>query len=411
MINLFRVLRILLCSLGVIATCWPAFAHFNPGTKTRQFVATQTDSTTEIYVRTPIPLLFGDVLSGESWNEYGFLINLGTAEKPVLFLSPERVEAERAAFAARLAQALEWRIGGKPVSARVRSYRLLPVLPETPLTSVAAGKVSLSEPSFTGNISIGSGYVDMLISVDAVPSLLPLTVRAGLPPVPLSAGVQIDNHVVDDRGDTRLIYTRPGQLERAMALPRGWMGRVAEYVYQGFLHILEGTDHVFLVVAMALGAMGGWGLFRSVTAFTLGHAVTLFAGFLGYAPQGAWFIPAIEAAIAATIIVAAVSSLTGGRANALLYAGVGLLHGFGFSFVLANVLGRDAPELISALASFTVGIEIGQMLIVAVVLGVVTALRLFSKRLERYARMGVLIVLGGAATVMMVERVPVIFAG
>lgn len=395
--------------LAVLIPC-KATAHFNVGTQVRQFVISETDKATEIYIRTPIPLLFGDVLSSNPTGEEGFLVNRGTPEAPLLFLSTARIKAARAAFTQRLARTFIWNVRGNDVSGRVRSYRIIPVRPEIPMVSVAAGKKSLSRPSAQGEISIGSGQVDLLITLPTIVENAQLTLRSGLPPVPLAEGIFIDNHFTELRGPERLSYTRPGQLERPIALPRSRLGVMLEYVHQGFLHILEGIDHVFLVIAMALGAAGVMALVRAVSAFTLGHAITLAAGFLGYAPQGSWFIPTVEAAIAATIVVAVVSSYRRIPASSVIYALIGLLHGFGFSFVLGSLLGRNSPDLIPALAAFTAGIEIGQLAIVAAVLLALTLAYRLSPKVEKTLRLGTLATLGGMAIVMTLQRIPAIFS-
>ena len=398
---------ILFCLMAAAA---PLFAHFDPGTKIRQFVILTEESTTEVYVRTPLPLVFGDILTGAAPDEHGFLIDRGTPDAPDFVLSTEAVSASPAAFTARLADSLRWTIGTRDGSPRVRSYRILSERPLQGLVSPATAQDSLRQPDATGEILISDGYVDMAISLATAATDAPLIVQTGFPELDLPEDVAIDNQIIDHRVTPARSLVRGGQLGDRLVLPTSGIGVALEYVYQGVLHILEGVDHVLLVVAMALGAVGVWGLVRNVTAFTLGHAVTLVAGFLGYAPSSGWFIPAIEAAIAATIIMAALASLRGVRSSALLYTGIGLLHGFGFSFVLANVLGPDSPELVQALAAFTVGIELGQLMIVVVVLAVIAGLNYMSRHWTLRFKQAVLVAMGAVAAFMLIERVPMIFA-
>jgi len=136
---------------------------------------------------------------------------------------------------------------------------------------------------------------------------------------------------------------------------------------------------VFLVVCLALGIGARTRLVWIVTAFTLGHSVTLIATFLGATPQWPWFIPAVETAIAATVLYAAAAAYFRRMDSVAVIAGVGLLHGLGFSFVLGDILGRDAPNLVPALAAFNVGIEIGQLAIIAVTLATVAMLTRLSR--------------------------------
>lgn len=398
-----RAIYILTCLFLVIAGA--AQAHFSLGTKIRHMFLSEAEGLTEVLVFSPIPLVFADVLSGEKDTE-GFLATVGPADAPGVILLPEAANAAPEAFAARLAQSLRWRVGPREITPEIEAFRILPGPPPEGLASVEAAAALLATPSPEGPVSIGSGYVAMRLRLDAQALLLPLTVEAGLPALTLAEGVRIDNHVVDARSDTPRSFTRPGQLERPLTLPEGWIGWAAEYVYQGIVHILEGIDHVFLVVAMSLAATTALSLLRNITAFTLGHAVTLAAGFLGYAPRSAWFIPAVEAAIAATIIMAAITSYLRMRASATIYVLIGLLHGFGFSFVLARLLGPGSPDLVPALAAFTVGIEIGQLAIVAMVLALFWGLRQATAPGAELARKSVLVILGLVATYMVVERIP-----
>lgn len=398
--------------LCLIAMMWlflvpqEASAHFTKGTQVRQFVIADMPSSTEVYVRTPIPLLFGDVLSSNKTDEEGFLINRGTVAAPKLFLSTDRIQNNRAAFTKRLMNSLEWQINGKPVDGRIRAYRIIHARPSTPLVSVAAAKQSLAAPSSQGEIEISRGVIDLLITLPLIPAHERLTLQAGFPAIPLADDVSIENQFNDVSGEERLSYTRIGQLEHAMSLPRTNMGMLFEYIYQGIVHILEGIDHIFLIIAMALGAARIGHLLRAVTAFSVGHMITLAAGFLGYVPTVAWFIPAVEAAIAATIVVAAIASFRKVSASSAIYLGIGLLHGFGFSFVLGDLLGHNSPDLIFALSAFTVGIEVGQLAILGGVLAIMAIARHFSASVENVLRLSTLGVLCLFGIVMMLSRIP-----
>ena len=77
-----------------------------------------------------------------------------------------------------------------------------------------------------------------------------------------------------------------------------------------------------------------------------------------------WFVPAVETAVAASIVLAAVAALrVAGRAPMFwLTCAVGLIHGLGFSFALREMLQLDGPHLAISLAAFNVGVEIGQII-------------------------------------------------
>jgi hydrogenase/urease accessory protein HupE len=144
----------------------------------------------------------------------------------------------------------------------------------------------------------------------------------------------------------------------------------ADYAALGVQHILTGLDHLLFVWGLLLLVHDLRSRVWTVTAFTLGHSLTLALAVLGYVsfPTGP-----IEFAIALSILVLAVeiaSPEVGGamRRRPSLIAGVfGLLHGLGFAGALASV-GLPPEEIPLSLVSFNVGIEFGQLAFVACVL-------------------------------------------
>jgi hypothetical protein len=135
--------------------------------------------------------------------------------------------------------------------------------------------------------------------------------------------------------------------------------------------------------------------------------VTLIAGFFGYAPQGAWFIPAVETAIALSIIYAGMVALLARKEGAtfVITALIGLLHGFGFSFVLRSMLDLDAPHVWVSLLSFNLGVELGQVAIVAVVWLAFLAIARLSPPASLYGRKAVALVAIAIALLWTGERV------
>jgi hydrogenase/urease accessory protein HupE len=143
-----------------------------------------------------------------------------------------------------------------------------------------------------------------------------------------------------------------------------------DYAQLGVEHILTGPDHLLFVWGLLLLVRNRRALIVTITAFTLGHSVTLALAVLGYVafPTGL-----VEFAIALSIVVLAVelaSPANGGtlrRRPSLLAGSFGLLHGLGFAGALAEV-GLPPEEVPLSLLSFNVGIEAGQLVFVASVL-------------------------------------------
>lgn len=137
-----------------------------------------------------------------------------------------------------------------------------------------------------------------------------------------------------------------------------------EFAALGLEHIFLGYDHVmFLLALIAVGGRLG-NLIKIVTAFTVAHSITLcFAVLEVVALPGKW----VEAGIALSIAIVALENFWIERSDhrwRLTFI-FGLVHGFGFANVLRDV-GLPTTGLVVSLLSFNIGVEIGQMIIVAV---------------------------------------------
>ncbi|MGH8454470.1 MAG: HupE/UreJ family protein [Nevskiales bacterium] len=142
------------------------------------------------------------------------------------------------------------------------------------------------------------------------------------------------------------------------------------YLELGIEHLLLGLDHVLFVLGLVLLVRKLRPLVATITAFTLGHSLTLALATLGFVRMN----PALtELAIAASILVLALEIARPQpdsfirRKPWLMAAGFGLLHGLGFAGALAAV-GLPQGEIPLALLAFNVGIELGQLLLVALLL-------------------------------------------
>lgn len=156
--------------------------------------------------------------------------------------------------------------------------------------------------------------------------------------------------------------------------PRPTVGQTAlRYTWLGTTHVLIGWDHLAFVFCLAMLARGT-ALLWLISAFTLGHSVSLAASFLGVVRIP---IAPVEAIIALSVVFMAreawlqrvQDSMVQVRSHATLgiTAAFGLIHGLGFASVLGE-LGVSAGETVAALAFFNVGVELGQLLFVAAVL-------------------------------------------
>jgi len=159
-------------------------------------------------------------------------------------------------------------------------------------------------------------------------------------------------------------------------------------VLLGIDHILTGIDHLLFLFCLVIPFARMRPLIAVITAFTVAHSVTLFASAFHLAPQGAWFPQFVEMAIAASIVYMAVENIVGAnlRRRWQIAGMFGLVHGFGFSNALGQSLQFAGSHLLLSLFSFNVGIEIGQLGVLAITL---PALALFRRLVPQ--RIGVLI--------------------
>ena len=191
-----------------------------------------------------------------------------------------------------------------------------------------------------------------------------------------------------------------------------------DYGREGVWHIWIGFDHILFLLALLLPAVlisrgARWqpvetfreafmGVFKIVTAFTVAHSITLSLATLGFVSlPSRW----VESAIAASVVLAALNNVWPvfhGRRWTVAFA-FGLIHGFGFASVLAD-LGLPREALALALVGFNLGVEGGQLAIVAVFLPLAFALRR-STFYRRAVMIGGSLLIATLAGIWLVERV------
>ena len=165
---------------------------------------------------------------------------------------------------------------------------------------------------------------------------------------------------------------RPYELEGDAGLvpldPR-WHQAVLRFITLGFFHILDGTDHLLFLFCLVIPFRRVWTLVPIVTAFTVAHSITLIAAAYNYAPGALWFPPLVETLIATSIVYMALENIAVERPHRrwLITFVFGLVHGFGFSFGLQHTMQFAGSHLLTSLLSFNVGVELGQLLVLVVV--------------------------------------------
>jgi hypothetical protein len=188
-----------------------------------------------------------------------------------------------------------------------------------------------------------------------------------------------------------------------------WLDLADTYVNLGIDHILRGIDHLLFVLGLIWLVRGGWMLVHTITAFTVGHSLSLAAATFGWV--GVPERP-LNASIALSIVFVGVEIVKLQRGQVGLTArypwivafAFGLLHGLGFATALTT-LGIPQATLPFALLFFNVGVEIGQLAFVFVVLALIWAHRQAEATLPRWGAALPAYAIGGVAAFWFLVRV------
>jgi hydrogenase/urease accessory protein HupE len=162
------------------------------------------------------------------------------------------------------------------------------------------------------------------------------------------------------------------------------------YLRLGVEHILQGIDHLLFVLGLLLIVGHRWMLFKTITAFTIAHSITLGIATLGYASAP---LPPLNATIALSILFLGPEIVRVWRGQTsftirhpwVVAFAFGLLHGFGFASGLTTI-GLAKAEIPVALLLFNVGVEIGQVFFVFLILALLRSFKVLEVRWPRWVR-------------------------
>lgn len=222
--------------------------------------------------------------------------------------------------------------------------------------------------------------------------------------VPLAVDVLIRIQQADGRRIETLLPAGEAQLRlpAAQASPSvGW-----RYLQLGLLHLLGGWDHLLFIAGLVLLQRRARQLLLSASAFTLGHSLTLSLAALQLLRLPASLA---EVGIAASLLLLALALLDAPSSRSLwqrhpawLCLGFGLLHGLGFASALRDV-GLPQDALLPALLAFNLGIECAQLLLIALLLGLLAVLAPWRAALARWRALPPYLI-GGLAAYALLTR-------
>ncbi|WP_420586152.1 HupE/UreJ family protein [Ruegeria sp.] len=408
-----RILTFL--SIAIMVCADHAKAHFNLNQNVRIHHVAHSKDGLDVYIRMPMPYLVAELVGPEgpdglpapapyTYNqiEDGVLMH---------YVDQTALDADPIGLAAIAADSFILTIEGQRQTANIISVRLNPVgqepgfatLDEARAALVLEDVFSTKEATYVGAVTvdihlrfIGGQFDTYSLSYTSDPGLTGQEDTANL--------------ILDYNGNKVRAHRVRGLMHDPVEVSGSATAAASTFFVEGIRHILEGPDHVLFVLCMIIGALNLHSLLARVTGFTLGHTVTLILGFFGFAPSGAWFIPSVELAIAISIIYAAAMAVwppEKGHADLKAFAitsGIGLLHGFGFSFMLHQILRVDAPNVWHSLLAFNVGVEAGQVMIVFLVWPLVLLLRKQPGRIWVGSRAAVAACASLIALVWVIER-------
>lgn len=181
------------------------------------------------------------------------------------------------------------------------------------------------------------------------------------------------------------------------------------YFVLGVEHILEGYDHLLFVIALVLLIGRTGAVIKAATAFTVAHSITLIGSTLGIV--GLAQAP-VEALVALSIIFLAVEIVKRDPAHPSLTERLpwlvaflfGLIHGFGFAGALREI-GLPESDVPTALLTFNLGVEAGQLVIIAAVMVLITLTRRFAPRALHPATLTATYLIGTISSFWFIERI------
>lgn len=398
------MLRAVLGLLPLVATllfAGSASAHFNLDQNVRIYHVVHGTDGLDVLVRTPMPFLVAGLVGPLGADGLPapapFTLNRLEDGQVMHLLALEALRADPQGLGRIMAESLHIATAAGRLPAEVVAVQLHPLGEEPGFATRAEAERALAAgpvwPPDSSTRYVGDVVADIHLRLDT-PSEVGRYAIADLSDPGLPDQDATANLVLDHNGDTTRTFRATGLMSEPVEISGSSTAAASTFVSEGIRHILEGADHVLFVLCLILGATSLASLTARITGFTIGHSVTLALGFFGIAPQGAWFIPAVETAIALSIVyAAAVAILARGSDQAadlrvfVVTAGIGLLHGFGFSFMLHEILRVDAPNVWQSLFAFNVGVEIGQLTIVALAWPLFLLIRQMSETFWRVGRL------------------------
>ena len=216
-------------------------------------------------------------------------------------------------------------------------------------------------------------------------------------------------------GSQASLVVRPSQPSVELRGERPWYVSAREYLILGVYHILTGIDHLLFVLGLLLIVGSRYILFKTITAFTIAHSITLAIATLGYASAP---VQPLNAAIALSILFLGPEIVRVWRGETsftirhpwVVAFAFGLLHGFGFASGLTTI-GLVRAEIPLALLFFNIGVEIGQLFFVLIIVLLERSFRILDIRWPRWVEVMPAYTVGSLGAFWTIQRVAIMVGG
>ncbi|MGI9509131.1 MAG: HupE/UreJ family protein [Geminicoccaceae bacterium] len=411
------LLMAVLISAIIVPCADTARAHFLLNINVRVIHVDHLKDGLRIYLRLPMPYLVADRLGPVGTDGLPepapFTTNAFEDDRVVHFLDTEALQARPLGLGEIAANHHQLSTADGLLTPAVEQLRAYPGSEKPPFSTIEEAKHAFDssyQPTAFERSYVGDVVVDVVLRYPAAAPVYDYDFASTLDPG-LDGQDETANLLLDHfPGETRVFRAR-GLLTEPIEVSRSAWGALQTFVVEGVRHILAGFDHVLFVLCLALGAARLKSLLWRATGFTLGHSVTLAAGFFGYLPSGAWFIPLVEMGIALSIIYAATIAVIGQRQEFdreisifVITTAIGLLHGLGFSFVLHEILQVNSPNIWQSLLAFNLGVELGQVMIILATWPLFRLIAGLSDRVWTISRWGLALPCAAIAAFWTVQR-------
>jgi hypothetical protein len=323
------------------------------------------------YYRLSLPLLAGTA------DGRPYIFSRKESGHVFYYADQDRLRADPLGAAQRVAAGHALTMGGQVVAPRLLSAAAHARGDVPPFATVEQARRAAEGPPLArrpGEIEAGDVLLDVALRYPGVRAGDEFELTSTLD-VGQASEAPVRNIFASHAGDSVAHYRSDGLLRSPVTINPSILRAVRDFVAAGAAHILEGFDHLLFVVCLVLADPRLRPVALKITGFSVGHSLSLAAGFYGVLPAAAWFAPTVELLIALSVLGSALLMLGrrggghGGHAvaGAALTGLVGLIHGCGLAFGLRELLSDSGPNIVPSLLSFNLGVEAGQLLVGAAV--------------------------------------------